>query len=87
MHALLKKNKGLSIHVLFFQEQIHIQPISVPVENVAFLANIPPRDLGSSQKLILTFDSVLTNTENTVHSHMCEFLVTRSVIYVFIYSQ
>lgn len=57
MHALLKNNQSLSIHVLFFQEQKHIQPISVPVENVenvAFLATLPPRDLGSSQKLILT---------------------------------
>lgn len=70
-------------YIDFFSERLLIQPTSVPIERVAFLAYFSSDTLASIDNHILAFNTVVTNVGNAYHPHSGTFIAPRSGLYVF----
>ena len=73
-------------YIDFFSERLLIQPTSVPIERVAFLAYFSSDTLASIDNHILAFNTVVTNVGNAYHPHSGSFIAPRSGVYVFIWT-
>lgn len=70
-------------YIDFFSGRLLIQPTTVPVEKVAFLAYFSSDTLASMDNHILPFNTVVTNVGNAYHPHSGVFIAPRSGLYVF----
>lgn len=60
-----------------------IQPITVPVDSVAFYAYLSSSIPASVAHRIIAFDTVITNVGNAYHPHMGTFIAPKYGLYVF----